>query len=294
MDAITRIFGAVTRDEEYDAATERRPHEIPSMKVLLAEDGQVNQLLAVKLLEHRGHTVVLAANGRQALGAIKVEKFDAVLMDLQMPEMDGFEATAAIRETEKRTGDHLPIIAMTANAMKGDRNKCLEAGMDDYIAKPVRSQELFATLERYAHLPAGASLAAVTTPMTDPEGAETKDQSAEDKVFDPRSFKRNAGDLPDLMRELIDLFDEESRELLSRIEGALEEGDAETLHAAAHSLKGMVGNFGARGALKNAERLNSLARHADLPRARATFPSLRTDIDRLREALGDYRERITG
>ena len=114
--------------------------------ILLAEDNPINQKLAVRLIEKRGHTLVVASNGREALAALEEQAFDLVLMDVQMPEMDGFEATAAIRDREKTTGKHIPIIAMTAHAMKGDRERCLAAGMDSYISKPVNVEELFETI----------------------------------------------------------------------------------------------------------------------------------------------------
>ena len=120
-----------------------------SLKVLLAEDNLVNQRLAVRLLEKRGHRVVVASNGLEALAALKKETFELVFMDVQMPEMDGMEATAAIREEEKRSGEHVPVVALTAHAMKGDREKCLAAGMDGYLTKPIRPQELEEILEAY-------------------------------------------------------------------------------------------------------------------------------------------------
>jgi two-component system sensor histidine kinase/response regulator len=114
---------------------------------LLAEDNEVNRLLVVRLLERQGYRVVIAENGREAVAALEREAIDLVLMDVQMPEMDGLEATRAIRLREKETGSHLPIIALTAHAMKGDREGCLEAGMDDYLSKPVRPQHLFTAVE---------------------------------------------------------------------------------------------------------------------------------------------------
>jgi two-component system sensor histidine kinase/response regulator len=116
--------------------------------VLLVEDNAINQTLAVRLLEKRGFIVVVAGDGRQALAALKTKEFDLVLMDVQMPVMDGFEATVAIRDGERSTGAHLPIIAMTANAMKGDEERCMSVGMDAYLSKPIRTIELFATIER--------------------------------------------------------------------------------------------------------------------------------------------------
>ncbi len=116
------------------------------LRILLAEDSVVNQKLAVALLEKRGHAVTVAATGEKALGALATGTFDVVLMDVEMPEMDGLTTTRAIRTREKQTGNHMPIVAMTAHAMKGDRERCLEAGMDAYVAKPVHAKELFATL----------------------------------------------------------------------------------------------------------------------------------------------------
>ena len=120
---------------------------VRSLRVLLAEDNEINQQVALQFLEMRGHHVRIANNGKEALDALTVERFDIVLMDVQMPVMDGLQATAAIREKERTTGGHLPIVAMTGYAMKGDRQRCLDAGMDSYVCKPIRSQELFEVVE---------------------------------------------------------------------------------------------------------------------------------------------------
>jgi two-component system sensor histidine kinase/response regulator len=118
------------------------------LRILLAEDNVVNQKLAMRLLQRHGHAVTVVDNGRAALNAVERELFDVVLMDVQMPEMDGFEATGAIRQSENGTGRHLPVVAMTAHAMSGDRERCLDAGMDGYVSKPVRPQELLAEISR--------------------------------------------------------------------------------------------------------------------------------------------------
>jgi len=122
------------------------------LRVLVAEDNEVNQLLAVRMLEKRGHRVAVAGNGREALDAVAKDAFDIVFMDVQMPELDGFEATAGIRENEKGTGRHQVVIALTAHAMKGDRERCMAVGMDDYLCKPIRPQELDEMLEKYLAL----------------------------------------------------------------------------------------------------------------------------------------------
>jgi CheY-like chemotaxis protein len=120
------------------------------LRILLAEDNPVNQKLAVRLLEREGHTVLLAGTGREALETLERTPVDLVLMDVQMPEIDGLDATAAIREREMRTREHLPIIAMTAHVMKGDRERCLAAGMDGYLSKPIRPEELARAIEQFA------------------------------------------------------------------------------------------------------------------------------------------------
>ena len=131
------------------------------MNVLVAEDNLVNQKLVVRMLEKRGHSVTLASNGREALQAWEKQRFDLILMDVQVPEMGGFEVSASIREREKSTGAHIPIVALTAHAMSGDRERCLAAGMDGYIAKPIRAQELFETIERGWRGWAGGDLVAI-------------------------------------------------------------------------------------------------------------------------------------
>jgi two-component system, sensor histidine kinase and response regulator len=151
--AILRVLGAGPK-ENAPLVTRYTLNQIPPpsrpLRILLAEDNPVNQRLALRLLEKRGHQVTLAGNGKEAVAEMEKRDFDLVLMDLQMPEMDGFEATAALRGREKETGGHLPVIALTAHALQGDRERCLEAGMDGYLAKPIRAQELDAALLTYA------------------------------------------------------------------------------------------------------------------------------------------------
>jgi CheY-like chemotaxis protein len=146
-----------------------------TIRILLAEDNAVNRTLAIRLLEKQGHAVVVANNGREALAILAKAAFagfDLVLMDVQMPEMDGFEATAAIREREKSTGQHLPIIAMTAHAMKGDEERCLAAGMDGYVSKPISTRELFATIDKLVPARSELKLSSLASPpivkMMDP------------------------------------------------------------------------------------------------------------------------------
>ena len=154
-EAIARVLGACEQERAIPLITRFSLHDerdpSASLRILLAEDNAVNQMLAVRLLEKRGHHVVVVGNRREAVEALKREAFDLVFMDVQMPEMDGIEAAAAIRGNEKRNGLHQPIIALTAHAMKGDREKCAEVGMDGYLTKPISVGELDAVLNVYAN-----------------------------------------------------------------------------------------------------------------------------------------------
>ena len=151
FDAVVNALGVEAATPKHDLASRQRP--IKPLRILLAEDGLVNQKLAIGLLERDGHQVTVANNGQVAVDAVRAEEFDLVLMDVQMPELDGFEATRMIREEEAQSGQHLRIVAMTAHAMKGDRERCLEAGMDDYIAKPIRPDVLYDKLDSTSDRP---------------------------------------------------------------------------------------------------------------------------------------------
>ena len=182
FDAIMVALGAQPQPEpratETSEPAAREPSEpARALRVLLAEDSLMNQKLAVALLGRHGHAVTVTVNGRQAVAAAQAIEFDVVLMDVQMPEMDGYEATAAIRRAERRSGKHLPIIAMTAHAMRGDRERCLAAGMDAYVAKPIRADELFATIDRVLARGDRPKAAAGPTPKAEPADQPTGNTS---------------------------------------------------------------------------------------------------------------------
>jgi CheY-like chemotaxis protein len=158
FDAILMALSAVVKSKSQTSPALVTRHLLREtyrhLRILLAEDNPVNQMVAVRLLQKQGHVVTLAANGRMALAAVEKEAFDLILMDVQMPEMDGLEATAAIRAREKFTGEHIPIIAITAHAMVGDKERCLEAGMDGYVSKPLQVKDFFNEIERLCPIPA--------------------------------------------------------------------------------------------------------------------------------------------
>ncbi len=275
---LTAAHAAPTEPGETEAsATSRKPCQ-RSLHVLLTEDNLVNQRLAFRLLEKRGHSVVIANNGREAVDALHHEKFDVVLMDVQMPEMDGFEATKLIRARERDSGGHVPIVAMTAHAMKGDRERCLETGMDSYISKPLVPNELLEAIESLAG-PAGDA------PSTDPPSAPHSSSSSSAQCFDRKAALHCASGDMNLLRELIEIFKEEYPIWLTTIRDGIAKGEAKPVQEAAHSLKGTVATFGATGAASLAQQLEAMGRDQNLTGADAIARELEQAVSELVPAL---------
>lgn len=238
-----------------------------SVRVLLTDDNPVNQKLAVRLLEKRGHEVVVAGNGREALDALAAQSFDVVLMDVQMPEMDGFEATHLIRQREAVTGAHVPVVAMTAHAMKGDRERCLKEGMDGYISKPLQPTELFEAVERLAGVPARRPVAATSG------------------GFDGARALHNAGNDRGLLAELIQDYFSECPLWLEEFRTALAAGNADAVRRTAHKLRGALGTFGANEAAFLAQQLEQCSAQGDLDQAASLHATLIEALTRLHPAL---------
>src|ERR1700685_2295711 len=239
------------------------------LRVLVAEDNAVNQAVIVRVLQKMGHAPVLAQNGKEALTLASTEKFDLVFMDVQMPEMDGMAATTAIRENEKKNGRaHLPIFAMTAHAMKGDRERCLEAGMDGYITKPVRFSDIEQTLSGITRAPI-----APAKPVA-PSSSWNKTEALD----------RIGGD-EELLQELCQIFLEESPKLMQKLQLAIAEGDADGVTRAAHSIKGEASYLGASGSSQAARELEEMGRCKDLSRASETLAVLERELASLHHHL---------
>jgi len=240
------------------------PRAVAPRRLLLVEDNPVNQSLAVRLLENQGHTMVVANNGREAIERLEREKFrgfDAVLMDVQMPEMDGFETTAEIRRREAYAGARLPIIAMTAHAMKGDRQRCLSAGMDGYVSKPISLEALAAEIERVAPAP---------IPRTS---------------FNTNELLRRVQGNDDLLAELVRLFLDDAPKQIKEIHSAVRDGAASRLEYAAHSLKGSAASLGARALAEAARKLELRGRDKQVDGAEADLAALDREWDRLKLEL---------
>jgi PAS domain S-box-containing protein len=284
LDAILLTLGKPSRGKRPAALVTRHTlrEARRKLRVLVVEDNAVNQLLASHLLEKQGHQVVVAANGREALAKLEESsgrEIDLVLMDVQMPELDGLETTAIIRKKEKTTGRHVPIIAMTARAMKGDRERCLAAGMDGYVSKPVQPELLFQAIE-------------VLIPTASDVSAGRMSKTGATKAFNnSKAMARVQGDSA-LLREMAELFLKNSPKLLEEIRQALGQGNRQALERAAHTLKGSVSNFAAHAALEAAKRLEHIARQGDLDDSAQALQSLEQELERLRPALESMKKEV--
>jgi PAS domain S-box-containing protein len=273
LDALATLFRVPTRRPRADRA---QPHAKPPkrLRILVAEDNMVNRKLVTRLLQKRGHHVDAVENGRAAVDAIDSSTqspFEVLLMDLQMPEMSGFEATHAIRERERESGGHLPIVALTAHAMVGDRERCLAAGMDGYLSKPIDVNDLIATVERF-----GAEHASrpAEAPLTDAA-----------VVFDEEAALAYAGGDRRLLKQVVELFRSDSPLSFRKIDRALRSRDSEALRMAAHSLKGAIATVGSPAGRKAAANLESMARSHQFADAEQVFGDLRELVGRLDEAF---------
>jgi two-component system, sensor histidine kinase and response regulator len=285
LDAILSVLGLKVAGKQFVEMSSPAPANpsAHSLNILLAEDNLVNQKLAIRLLEKAGHRVTLANTGREAFEASERQEapeFDVVLMDIQMPEMDGMEATAAIRGRERKSGKHVPILAMTAHAMRGDREKCLASGMDGYISKPIHPAALFAEIDRC---------------LTRHEGSkEMVDQSGPsgEQVDRASLLERVEGD-EELLVEMVNLFQQDAPNLLAAIRDSLQAGDMTVLERSAHSLKGAAGNLSAKAAAAAASQLEKDAKNKATAAAKTSFVEVERALKNLLPALAELCEAVT-
>ena len=246
-----------------------------ALRILVAEDTGFNQKFIRRLLEKRGHRATIVSNGNDAVDKFAAGTYDLILMDVQMPEIDGFEATAKIRDIEKKDGGHIPVIALTAHAMKGDRERCLAAGMDDYVPKPISPDALFNTI--------GALVPRTDTLETEKEAIKLETPPAFDKKALLEAFD---GD-QDFLKEIIEMFVADTPKMLKDIQAAIDAKDAVTLQRTAHALKGMVGNFQAETAVEKAYALEKMGQNAALEMAEPVFAELSNLVAELEKSLMD-------
>jgi two-component system, sensor histidine kinase and response regulator len=243
---------------------------VPPLRILLAEDNPVNRRVATRLLEKQGHTIIVARDGREALAVLERESVDVVLMDVQMPDIDGLEATRTIRWKEKSSGGHIPIISVTAHVMKGDRENCLAAGADEYVSKPLQISELLQAIGRCCPK---AKLRRAAAPMP---------------INEVEILERVQGDRK-LLAEIIELFDASSEMSLQQIALSVQAQDANAVARAAHTLKGSIGNFGQGRAYHVTVEIEVAARNGDMTSVASSLPRLHAAIQELKTALGPYR-----
>jgi signal transduction histidine kinase/CheY-like chemotaxis protein len=289
-DLLQAVMQALRPGDAHQASMDagaRTPASQQPLRLLLAEDNVINQKLMRRLLEKSGHEVTLVRTGRAALEALAQAPFDMVLMDVQMPEMDGFEATAAIRAREQETGAHIPLIATTAHAMRGDRERCLEAGFDGYVSKPIQFKELFDTIDRLALAKTGAKRR-TPLPMGLPADAIAVESGS---GFDERvALERTGGDR-ELLKDLITVFLHEIPGWMKALRAALDQRDAAELARVAHAIKGAVDSCGASGPFDAAMLVERIGAAGDLSRASTAVAALDRWIERARAELGAYMGR---
>ena len=276
FDAIVTALGISSTEQEPDDMREDpATQHIGPLRVLLAEDNIVNQQLALGVLENHGHHVRVVSTGSQAVEAVQSEEFDLVLMDVQMPEMDGVSATRAIRKRECETGSHVPIIAMTAHAMVEDRDRCLDAGMDEYIAKPIRSSQLLATV--------ATVMGGLVQPATSREQASALDSNVDwDEALKGLSGNRA------LLKDIIHVFLDDSPRFLSAIRDSITNSDARALERAAHGMKGAMLFLNARSPCDCAQSLENAGALGDLSGVQKTFDHLEAHVRSLNRQLTEF------
>ncbi len=290
FNAIAKAIGVEGTVPLMDARQDPGVLPVPSrmLRVLVAEDTPANQMLVRHVLGQRGHNLQIAEDGRQALGLVREQDFDVVLMDVQMPEMDGFQATAAIRKLDDPKKARLPIIAMTAHALKGDRERCLAAGMDSYLSKPIKCEELIEVVERLASN-GGAQAARLSR-----GGFETQDAAAGTAaggvpVFNLDEAVSKCYGKYELFQDMVECLFCESAPLLEQMRVAIGDGTGTELANIAHRLKGTVAYVGAEPALGAVQCLEDLGRSGELSAAPAALEILALELERLKDALGDHR-----
>jgi CheY-like chemotaxis protein len=242
------------------------------LDLLLAEDNAVNQTLAVRLLQKLGHKVTVANNGLEAVQHWQNGNFDAILMDVDMPKMNGFEATERIRELEQSSGAHIPILAMTAHAMQGAREECLGHGMDGYLSKPIDTELLWNELDKLVQI-AVADIPTVKPVRLLP-------------IVDFAQARKTMDDNQELFEEIVSLFLEDAPPHLQRINEGLAQNDMQTVRHGAHALKGMVGIFGAERSMFAAAQVEMLVGQPGLA---AAIDELNTSLSELLETIRAYR-----
>ncbi|WP_197992895.1 PAS domain S-box protein [Gimesia aquarii] len=294
LDAIMTAFKSPQLERDSVMKIEETPQ---SLNILIAEDTPANQKVITAILNKRGHDCTIANNGREAIDYLRSDSFDLMLMDVQMPTMDGLQATTLIREQEAESNDHIPIIAMTAYAMRGDRDRCLKAGMDDYISKPIDAKKLIRLVERY-----GNEYSQNRTPI-DKSNTESRikdeqfpshskqrstthsDSASKQSVINMQTALSRVGDDKEILNDMVNYFFEDSPSLLDEIRKRVQSGDIDEMVRAAHSLKGLCANFEAHAAVQSAKTIEDMKNATDLSSVTKIIDELEVELNLLSEEL---------
>lgn len=306
LNEVLRQFGRYTTVKLDQPASAADNAHVEPRRILLVEDNEINRRVAVGLLHSRGHQVVIAENGQEAVDMVADDEFDVVLMDMQMPVMDGYEATAAIRTRELQTGGHIPIVAMTAEALKGDRERCLETGMDDYVSKPLVPADMYRAIERFPALclqaAARAGIGSDGKHLHVARHADKRDRkvdreqaAAQKRSTEPGLPQRPAVDWAvarelcsgggDMLHELTGVLKSQTPTLVADARRAIETHDSKLLRRSAHTIKGSVSYFGAEPLIQAALELEELGREESFEGSASKLATLEKEVERVLEAL---------
>ncbi len=274
-------------DHERKSNKSKHDENMSIFDILLVEDNHVNQIVASGFMEEWGHHIDIANNGKEAVEKIEKNEYDIVFMDVQMPVMDGFEATRNIRKSEENTKKHIPIVAMTANVMKGDRERCLAAGMDKYIPKPIQKEELRAVIINLGIISNIKSKSKLVTKNTDKSDVDAS--SEPESLFDSNEFLKRVCGKQEMAKKLVNHFlDEDGPKSINDIKYAILKNDAPSLKTAAHRLKGTVNEFCAPAVGKNAQKLERMGDENNFQDADVELENLISSLDQFYTELKVY------
>jgi CheY-like chemotaxis protein/HPt (histidine-containing phosphotransfer) domain-containing protein len=272
------------RDECATGATGSAANENGSpLSILVVDDVEVNRELAAAILIRSGHSVTFAKNGHEAVAAFAAGRFDAILMDVQMPGVDGLQATRAIREQEAHTGHRTPILALTAYAAEEDRERCLAAGMDGYLSKPFKADELRAALREHCHSEDNSA----ASPSTEPHPGETEPSPAPTPVFDRPELVERLGGQDDLVAKFVAMFRRRVVTCWDELTAAVGVNDADAIRVHAHAIKGSAANIGAGRVQEVAHLIELAAKNGNLDEALSAVPQLREELDAFARATAE-------
>ena len=285
----TELYNAITElvanNPESDTAAHKKAAISDKPKILLTEDNPINQEVALGMLESLGCDVEIAENGSEAVDALESKQFDLVLMDCQMPVMDGFEATRTIRSQSSQ--QDIPVVALTANALEGDRELCIASGMDDYLKKPVNQHELQGTIEKWLHQKPTDNIKPIPSPIPSPEVPETMNFDFDEKALDAIKALQRPGK-PDILGKIINMYLDKTPELIADIEGGIAANDAARVKMAAHTLKSSSAYLGATTLADQCNKLETKAANEDLVDSSESVANINAGFQALCEEIKKF------